>query len=202
MDIFDIDDMNRLTLFKYFSTYNKSYQLYKAAAPSTKKVASYIKQADTTKPAEDLSSVNLDDAISEKRNYEAMLKEYEPNQVERHWMRFWESKKYFHANPKNVLNGTKKPYVMVIPPPNVTGYLHIGHGLTTAVEDSIIRRKRMLGFETLYLPGVDHAGIATHSVVEKKLQREEGKSRYDIGREAFVAKVWEWKEKHGNQITT
>ncbi|KAL4446025.1 hypothetical protein ABPG74_011017 [Tetrahymena malaccensis] len=200
MDIFAQEDMNRLTLFKYFSTYNKAYQQHLAQPAANKKVASYLVQ-DKSKPQVEETDVELDEAIKQKRNYEAMLKAYEPKSVEQHWMRFWESKKYFHANPQNVLNGSKKPYVMVIPPPNVTGYLHIGHGLTTAVEDSIIRRKRMLGFETLYLPGVDHAGIATHSVVEKKLLKEENKTRFQIGREAFVGKVWEWKEKHGNQIT-
>jgi len=89
---------------------------------------------------------------------------------------------------------------MVIPPPNVTGYLHIGHALTGAIEDSLCRRKRMQGYETLYLPGTDHAGIATHSVVEKKLMKETGQSRHDLGRDKFVAKIWEWKETHGNAI--
>lgn len=84
---------------------------------------------------------------------------------------------------------------MCLPPPNVTGCLHIGHGLTTAVEDAIIRRKRMQGYETLYLPGQDHAGIATHTVVEKNLMKTEGKTRHDLGREKFVDKIWEWKER-------
>lgn len=91
---------------------------------------------------------------------------------------------------------------MVIPPPNVTGTLHIGHGLTIAIEDTITRWKRMKGFHTLWVPGVDHAGIATQVVVEKALQKEEGKSRHDLGREAFVKKVWEWKEQYGNTITS
>lgn len=132
-------------LFKYFSTYNKPYQLYKAAVPSTKKVASYLKApaTETKTEATDAKPVDLAEAIQAKKNYEAMLREYEPKSVESNWMKYWEQNKYFHANPANVINGTKKPYVMVIPPPNVTGYLHIGHGLTTAVEDSIVRRKRM-----------------------------------------------------------
>lgn len=90
---------------------------------------------------------------------------------------------------------------MVIPPPNVTGTLHIGHGLTIAIEDTISRWKRMSGKQVLWVPGVDHAGIATQVVVEKTLQKE-GISRYDIGREAFVNKVWEWKKEYGNTITT
>lgn len=89
---------------------------------------------------------------------------------------------------------------MCLPPPNVTGYLHLGHALTVAIEDAIIRRKRMQGYECLYLPGQDHAGIATHTVVEKHLMKTEKISRHQIGREKFVSKVWEWKEKHGNII--
>ena len=94
--------------------------------------------------------------------------------------------KFFHPD-----NNTQKPkFVICLPPPNVTGYLHIGHALTIAVEDSIARRKRMQGFETLFLPGTDHAGIATQTVVEKMLMKEEGKTRHDLGREDFVKKVW------------
>ncbi|EGR34740.1 valyl-tRNA synthetase, putative [Ichthyophthirius multifiliis] len=159
-----------------------------------------MKTADnqTQKPIQEQP---LEQAIAQKRKYEDMLKAYEPKTVEQNWMKYWENQKFFHANPQNVLNSSKKAYAMVIPPPNVTGYLHIGHGLTSAVEDSIIRRKRMQGYETLYLPGVDHAGIATHTVVEKQLMKEEGKTRHDIGRDAFVQKIWTWKEKHGNVIT-
>lgn len=87
--------------------------------------------------------------------------------------------KFFHANVKS--NNPKK-FVLCLPPPNVTGYLHIGHALTVAVQDSIVRRKRMQNFETLYLPGTDHAGIATQTVVEKKLMKEFGKTRHDFGR--------------------
>jgi valyl-tRNA synthetase len=86
---------------------------------------------------------------------------------------------YFHADASST-NPNK--FVICLPPPNVTGYLHIGHALTVAVEDSLSRRKRMLGFETLYIPGTDHAGIATQSVVEKKLMKEEKLSKYDLGR--------------------
>ena len=104
--------------------------------------------------------------------------------------------KYFQADPT-----TNKPrFVICLPPPNVTGYLHIGHALTVAVQDSIVRRKRMQNFETLYIPGTDHAGIATQTVVQKKLMKETGKTRHDFGRQEFIKKVWEWKEKHGNAI--
>jgi len=100
----------------------------------------------------------------------------------------------------------KKPdddkFVMVIPPPNVTGSLHLGHALTAAVEDTLTRWHRMLGHATLYVPGTDHAGIATQSVVEKMLMKESNMNRHDLGREKFIEKVWEWKKDYGNKITT
>lgn len=92
---------------------------------------------------------------------------YHPKAVEAAWYQWWEKKGFFVPNRDNVLNGSKKPYTMVIPPPNVTGALHLGHALMLSVEDAVMRYKRMKGFETLWLPGVDHAGIATQSVVEK-----------------------------------
>ncbi|QDU68985.1 valine--tRNA ligase [Engelhardtia mirabilis] len=93
-----------------------------------------------------------------------------------------------------------EPFTIMIPPPNVTGVLHMGHALNGAIQDIVIRHKRMQGFDALWLPGTDHAGIATQAVVEKKLYAEEGKTRQDLGRDAFLGKVWEWKELHGNQI--
>jgi len=89
---------------------------------------------------------------------------------------------------------------MVIPPPNVTGALHLGHALMLSIEDVITRWKRMSGYETLWLPGCDHAGIATQSVVEKQLWKKERKTRHDLGREAFVKTVWQWKEEYGGKI--
>jgi len=129
-----------------------------------------------------------------------MLDAYHPKQVEAAWYAWWEKEKFFHANPENVLNGSKKPYVMVIPPPNVTGALHLGHALMLSIEDSIMRWRRMSGYEVLWLPGCDHAGIATQSVVEKQLWKKEQKTRHDLGREAFVNSVWEWKEEYGGRI--
>ena len=90
-----------------------------------------------------------------------MLDSYYPKQVEAAWYSWWEAKKYFHARPENVLEHKKKPYVCVLPPPNVTGALHLGHALMLAIEDSIMRWRRMSGYEVLWLPGCDHAGIAT-----------------------------------------
>lgn len=89
---------------------------------------------------------------------------------------------------------------MVIPPPNVTGALHLGHALMLSIEDCITRWRRMSGYETLWLPGVDHAGIATQSVVEKQLWKKEKKTRHDFGREEFIKKVWQWKEDYGGKI--
>ena len=89
---------------------------------------------------------------------------------------------------------------MVIPPPNVTGALHLGHALTLSIEDAIIRWRRMSGYETLWVPGVDHAGIATQSVVEKQIWKKEKKTRHDFGREEFVNKIWDWKNEYGQKI--
>ena len=129
-----------------------------------------------------------------------MLPEYHPKAVEAAWYAWWEKKGFFHANEQNVIQGLKKPFTMVIPPPNVTGALHLGHALMLSVEDAIVRWKRMQGYETLWLPGVDHAGIATQSVVEKQLWKKSKQTRHDFGREEFVKKVWDWKDEYGDKI--
>jgi len=120
---------------------------------------------------------------------------YEPNEVEDRIYKFWEDNGYFHAE----VNPDKKPFTIVIPPPNVTGQLHMGHALDETLQDILIRHKRMQGYEALWLPGTDHAGIATQIKVEENL-RKEGKTRYDLGREAFIERVWEWKNLYGNRI--
>jgi len=124
-------------------------------------------------------------------------KAYEPAEVEEKWYAFWERHRYFHAEP----NADREPFTIVIPPPNVTGSLHLGHALNNSLQDFIIRRKRMQGYEALWLPGTDHAAIATHAVVERNLA-EEGTSRQEIGREAFLERVWQWVEKYGGTIIT
>ena len=130
-----------------------------------------------------------------------MANEYNPKQVEAAWYSWWQSRKFFHANEQRVLaNPDLKKFTMVIPPPNVTGALHLGHALMLAIEDAISRWKRMSGYETLWLPGVDHAGIATQSVVEKQLWKKERKTRHDLGREEFVKSVWHWKDEYGGRI--
>ena len=124
-------------------------------------------------------------------------KHYDPLRVEDKIYAEWLEKNYFHAE----IDENKKPYTIVIPPPNVTGQLHIGHALNNAIQDAIIRMKRMQGYSALWLPGVDHASISTHAKVEKELKNELGLSRYDIGREEFLKRSWNWKNKYGNIIT-
>ncbi len=120
---------------------------------------------------------------------------YDPKKSEDKWYGFWEKKKYFHAKP----DPKKKPYTIVIPPPNITGILHMGHALNNTVQDILIRWKRMQGFNAEWLPGTDHAGIATQNVVEKKLAKE-GLKRQDLGREKFIKGVWQWREQYGLTI--
>jgi len=121
---------------------------------------------------------------------------YDPRQVEEAWYRTWEQRGYFRADPF----AKTKPYAIVIPPPNVTGSLHIGHALNNTLQDILVRWKRMEGFNTLWQPGTDHAGIATQFVVERQLAAE-GTTKEAIGRDAFVQRVWKWKEESGGTIT-
>ena len=123
-----------------------------------------------------------------------MDKRYDAKASEAKWYPIWEKNGYFHDEP-----GAGVPYSVVIPPPNVTGILHMGHALNQTIQDILVRWRRMCGFNTLWLPGTDHAGIATQNVVEKALKKE-GKRRQDLGREAFVARVWEWKKQYGGTI--
>ncbi len=123
-----------------------------------------------------------------------MDKTYQPNQLEQHWYQTWEERGYFSAQ------GEGEPYCIVIPPPNVTGRLHMGHGFQDAIMDALIRYHRMLGRQTLWQVGTDHAGIATQMVVERQLNAA-GTSRIDIGRDEFVNKVWDWKKESGGIIT-
>ena len=122
-------------------------------------------------------------------------KVYDPKSFEKKWYGFWEENKLFHA----VVDEEKQPYSIVIPPPNVTGQLHMGHALDNTLQDILIRWRRMQGYNTLWMPGCDHAGIATQAKVEGAL-REEGTNRYELGREKFLERVWQWKEKFGSRI--
>ncbi len=130
-----------------------------------------------------------------KSNKKELAATFTPADIEAPLYQKWLLAGYFKADAKS----SKPPFTIVIPPPNVTGSLHIGHALDHTLQDVLIRMKRMKGFEALWLPGMDHAGIATQNVVEKQLAAQ-GKSRHDLGREAFVAKVWEWKEESGGLI--
>ena len=123
-------------------------------------------------------------------------KTYDPKAVEDKLYKFWVDSGFFHAE----VNPDKKPYTIVIPPPNVTGQLHMGHAFDETLQDILIRTKRMQGYEALWMPGTDHAGIATQIKVEENLRKEEGKTRYDLGREEFLKRVWDWKHKFGNRI--
>ncbi|MBP9015256.1 MAG: valine--tRNA ligase [Candidatus Atribacteria bacterium] len=119
---------------------------------------------------------------------------FEPSLVEDKWYEFWEKKGYFTPSPQEA-----PPFSIVIPPPNVTGYLHMGHALNLTLQDILVRYRRMQGYRTVWVPGTDHAGIATQNVVEKQLSKE-GLSRHDLGREKFLEKVWEWKESYHERI--
>ena len=134
-------------------------------------------------------------AGSEKHIETNIPKVYDPQSFEKKWYAFWEEEKLFHAQA----DASKKPYSMVIPPPNVTGQLHMGHALDNTLQDILIRYHRMQGFNTVWIPGCDHAGIATQAKVEAAL-REEGTNRYALGREKFLARVWDWKKKFGSRI--
>jgi valyl-tRNA synthetase len=124
-----------------------------------------------------------------------LTQKYEPQKYESDIYNFWEEKKYFHAEADE----KKEPFTIVIPPPNVTGILHMGHTLNNTIQDLIMRWKKLEGYNTLWMPGTDHAGIATQNVVEKALAKE-GKRKEDVGREKFLKLVWAWKEKHGGKI--
>jgi valyl-tRNA synthetase len=124
-----------------------------------------------------------------------LSKTFDPKSAEERWFQLWIDRGYFKADPDRAGD----PFSIVIPPPNVTGQLHLGHALNVTLHDVIVRTRRMQGFNTLWLPGTDHAGIATQNVVEREIAKD-GKTRHDLGREKFVARVWEWKENYGGRI--
>lgn len=124
-----------------------------------------------------------------------LAKQYDPSEVEDRTYKFWCDKKYFHAE----VNPDKKPYTIVIPPPNITGQLHMGHALDNTLQDVLIRFRRMQGYETLWLPGTDHASIATEAKIVEAM-RKEGVTKEDIGREGFLERAWDWKKQYGSRI--
>ncbi len=123
-------------------------------------------------------------------------KQYDHAAAESRWYSWWEARGYFHAEP----DGNSKKFSIVIPPPNVTGALHLGHALNCTLQDVLIRMKRMQGYNTLWMPGTDHAGIATQAVVERRLLQEEKLSRHDLGREKLVERIWKWKAEYETRI--
>jgi len=128
--------------------------------------------------------------------------QYDHEGAQRRWYKVWEERGYFHAEPgaKDAAGNVKPPYTIVIPPPNVTGALHLGHALNNTLQDILIRMKRMQGFNALWMPGTDHAGIATQAVVERRLLEEQKLSRHDLGREGLIEKIWEWKAQYEKRI--
>ena len=124
------------------------------------------------------------------------LTTYNPKEIEQQWYTYWEEKGYFHEE----VDTNKEPFSIVLPPPNVTGQLHMGHALDNTLQDILIRTKRMQGYNVLWMPGTDHAGIATQVKVEENIMKTEGKSRHDLGREEFLKRVWEWKQEYGSTI--
>ena len=125
-----------------------------------------------------------------------LQKNYDPSTSEERIYKAWEDNGCFKPSGDK----TKDPYTIVIPPPNVTGQLHMGHALDDTLQDILIRYKRMKGFDTLWVPGTDHAGIATQIKVEENLRKEEGLTRYDLGREKFLEVAWDWKKEYANFI--
>jgi valyl-tRNA synthetase len=128
---------------------------------------------------------------------EQLSKIYEPRKIEKQASQLWSSCGYFHPESDQV---SKKAYTIMIPPPNVTAPLHLGHALNNTLQDVLIRYHRMLKYNTLWMPGTDHAGIATQTVVEKRILSEEGKRRTDFERDAFVARVQAWKDEYETRI--
>ena len=124
------------------------------------------------------------------------LTTYNPKEIEQQWYTYCEEKGYFHEE----VDTEKEPFSIVLPPPNVTGQLHMGHALDNTLQDILIRTKRMQGYNVLWMPGTDHAGIATQVKVEENIMKTEGKSRHDLGREEFLKRVWEWKQEYGSTI--
>jgi valyl-tRNA synthetase len=123
-------------------------------------------------------------------------KHYDPREAQERWLRFWDERGFFHARP----DANREPFCIVIPPPNVTGALHLGHALNNTLQDVLVRWRRMQGYNALWMPGTDHAGIATQAVVERRLRDEEKKTRHDLGREELVKRIWQWKDQYEKRI--
>src|SRR3954454_16329820 len=128
-------------------------------------------------------------------------KTYDPKDAQRKWLTFWDQRDYFHSVPDPERKRYPKgPFTIVIPPPNVTGALHMGHALNNTLQDVLVRWRRMQGYNALWMPGTDHAGIATQAVVERLVFQQEKKTRHDLGRDELVKRIWQWKDKYEARI--
>ena len=125
-------------------------------------------------------------------------KVYDPKQAENRMYEFWQNKGYFHAE----VDESRKPYTIVMPPPNITGQLHMGHALDNTMQDILIRWRRMQGYNALWMPGTDHASIATEAKVVENMRKEEGLTKEQVGREGFLKRTWAWKEQYGGRIVS
>ncbi len=140
--------------------------------------------------------ISMSTEISTRDTESGASTAYDPSQIEEKWYRYWEGKDFFRTE----IDTDRKPHVIMMPPPNVTGRLHMGHALQDTIQDALTRIRRMQGYEALWVAGLDHAGIATQNVVEKTLKQEEKITRHDLGRAAFIDRVWKWKEEYGGII--
>lgn len=175
----------------------------KQKQPQKKAAAKPAKNEPRLRNTEFVNTVPKGEKKPVTTRLEDMAKTYDVAAVEAAWYEWWEAQGYFAppAAAAGVAEGEEERFVMVIPPPNVTGALHLGHALTESIQDALVRWHRMSGRTTLWIPGSDHAGISCQDVVEKRLLREEGKSRHDFSREEFLAKIWQWREAYGSRIT-
>lgn len=197
MEYFSSHEMFKSSLSKYFS---KEAPKFIKQVKAPKKADKPAKPEKEVKPMEAMPTDPIE-LLKYKRDFNRSFPSaYDPDFVEANWYSWWEDNKFFHTTAQEGLSvDPSKRFVIILPPPNVTGYLHVGHALTGAIEDCMTRWRKMSGYKAVYIPGVDHAGIATQSVVEKTLLKQ-GITKNQLGREKFVEKVWEWKKSYGIAI--
>ncbi|CAN6816346.1 unnamed protein product [Brassica oleracea] len=198
------DEKAREKALKKLKALDKAKKLEELKAKQEKGGTNASQKKKSSK-RDDASEENPEDFVDpetplgeRKRLSSQMAKQYSPAAVEKSWYAWWEKSDLFKADPKSC----KPPFAIVLPPPNVTGVLHIGHALTIAIEDTLIRWKRMSGYNALWVPGLDHAGIATQTMVEKKLALDKKLTRQDLTREEFLNEVWKWKDENACTILT
>ena len=200
MEEFEYSEMFTLISTKIFK--GLTPKISRSISKRAKQFAAAQKENKKVVENDPLKKMTLEEAIAYKSDYsKSMYEKYDSAKVESHWMDWWEKKKFFHLDAKEALSvPPEKRFLMNFPPPNITGVLHVGHALTSAVEDCMCRHRRMQGYKTMFLPGSDHAGIATQNVVERQLAADGLPDRKTMGRTEFLKKIWEWKEQKGNSI--